>query len=385
MAGHADVELTEKGKVQAKIVAEKLANEQLDVILCSPLDRAQETANIINSVRTEKLPIIITNSLMEVDYGIYEGVKKSNFNYKQFWNYLDENNINSFFSFAWPIIRFIYGELLTKYYDQNILLVTHGGVSKIFEMVLGDYSLSPTKIGSYLPDNSELLIYNISKNNSYYFHNNNSIDDNENNSFFRIITPNIIGKAYDEINQKFGDETINFFVDEKPKLRNRVGIILYNDNNEIAITKYSNTKEVKFLGGSIDYNSSLEENVERILDERFGFSANIDTFKSLGNTIEIRPYDTLANINISKIIMVKFNEKIHDLSPNEKEVQEGFSLEWLNVDKAIEYMQDSFKYVCDYKDIPNKEYWRPLLTKQSIVYRDLQILEYYRSLFSKNN
>ena len=196
MAGHADVELTEKGKVQAKIVAEKLANEQLDVILCSPLDRAQETANIINSVRIEKLPIIITNSLMEVDYGIYEGVKKSNFNYKQFWNYLDENNINSFFSFAWPIIRFIYGELLTKYYDQNILLVTHGGVSKIFEMVLGDYSLSPTKIGSYLPDNSELLIYNISKNNSYYFHNNNSIDDNENNSFFRIITPNIIGKAY---------------------------------------------------------------------------------------------------------------------------------------------------------------------------------------------
>ena len=48
-------------------------------------------------------------------------------------------------------------------------------------------------------------------------------------------------------------------------------------------------------------------------------------------------------------------------------------------------MQDSFKYVCDYKDILNKEYWRPLLTKQSIVYRDLQILEYYRSLFSKNN
>ena len=142
---------------------------------------------------------------------------------------------------------------------------------------------------------------------------------------------------------------------------------------------------MKFLGGSIDYNSRLEENVERILDERFGFSANIDTFKSLGNTIEIRPYDTLANINISRIIMVKFNEKIHDLSPNEKEVQEGFSLEWLNVDKAIEYMQDSFKYVCDYKDIPNKEYWRPLLTKQSIVYRDLQILEYYRSLFSKNN
>ena len=195
MAGHADVELTEKGKVQAKIVAEKLANEQLDVILCSPLDRAQETANIINSGRTEKLPIIITNSLMEVDYGIYEGVKKSNFNYKQFWNYLDENNTNSFFSFAWPIIRFIYGELLTKYYDQNILLVTHGGVSKIFEMVLGDYSLSPTKIGTYLPDNSELLIYNISKNNSYYFHNNNSIDDNENNSFFRIISKEDFEKA----------------------------------------------------------------------------------------------------------------------------------------------------------------------------------------------
>lgn len=377
MAGHNDVLLTNKGIEQANIIADKIKDIPIDIIYSSPLTRALDTANIINSKRKEALPINIANELIEVDYGIYEGVSKSNFNYKQFWNYLDENNLNSFFLFAWPIIRFIYGEVLTKNYGKDILLVTHGGVSKIIELILGDYSLSPSKIGEYLPNNSELLTYDLSENNSYYFHNKNSVIENNNESFFRILTPNIIGRVYDEINKNYGNKTIDFFVDSKPKLRNRVGIIVYNDKNEIAISKFSNTKEVKLPGGSIDYNMNIEDNVKRILDERFGFSIEHSTFKEIGNTIEIKPYDPLANITVSKIVTVKLDKIIHELSPNEKELQEGFSLEWMTIDEAIEEMRKSLKYVSDYKDIPNKDYFRPLLTKQLIVYRDLQILEYY--------
>lgn len=376
MAGHNDVLLTEKGKEQANIIADKLKDIPIDVIYSSPLNRALETANIINSKRKKILPIKVTNELIEVDYGIYEGVSKSNFDYKKFWNYLDENNLNNFFSFAWPIIRFIYGEVLTKNYGKDILLVTHGGVSKVVELILGDYSLSPTKIGEYLPNNSELLTYDLSENNSCYFHNKNSVVENDGDSFFRVLTPNIIGRVYDEINKNYGNKTIDFFVDSKPKLRNRVGIVLYNDENEIAIAKFSNTKEVKLPGGSLDYNMSLLENVKRILDERFGFSIKSNTLKMIGNAIEIKPYDPLANITVSKIVMVNLDKVIHELTPNEKEVQEGFSLEWMNIEKAIEEMKESFKYVSDYKDIPNKDYWRPLLTKQLIVYRDLQVLEY---------
>ena len=384
MAGHANVQLTDKGKKQAEVVAEKLKEEQIDMVFSSPLDRALETANIINSVRKDKLHINICNDLKEVNYGVYEGVKKSNFDYLQFWNYINDNNINNFFSFAWPIIKFIYKELFIKNYGKNILLVTHGGVSKVIEFILGDYSLNPDDLGNYLPDNSDLLVYNIAGDNTYFFHNEKSIEK-ESAEFFKVITPNIIGREYNKINKKLLDEIINLPVSDKPKIRNRVGIVLYNDNNEIAITKYSNTDESKIIGGSIDYTIGLENTIKQILDDRFGFSANFDTFKLLGTTIEIRPYDPLANINVSKIVCIKLDKVIHDLNPNEKEIEEGFSFEWMNIDDAIAELNSSFKKVHDYKEIPTKEYLRPILTKQSIVYRDLQVLEYYQNMILNSN
>ncbi len=105
----------------------------------------------------------------------------------------------------------------------------------------------------------------------------------------------------------------------------------------------------------------------------------------MGTTIEIRPYDPLANINVSKIVCIKLDKVIHDLNPNEKEIEEGFSFEWMNIDDAIAELNSSFKKVHDYKEIPTKEYLRPILTKQSIVYRDLQVLEYYQNIISNSN
>ena len=48
--GKADIKLNEKGIKQAKDVKDKLKNEQIDLILCSPLIRAVETANIIKAL-----------------------------------------------------------------------------------------------------------------------------------------------------------------------------------------------------------------------------------------------------------------------------------------------------------------------------------------------
>lgn len=47
--GSYDDHLTEEGEVQAHKLAEKLANSGIQIILCSPLIRAQETAKIINT------------------------------------------------------------------------------------------------------------------------------------------------------------------------------------------------------------------------------------------------------------------------------------------------------------------------------------------------
>ena len=60
--GKADIELNEKGIEQARNVKDKLKNEQIDLILSSPLTRAIETANIIKGDRN--IPILIEKEFM---------------------------------------------------------------------------------------------------------------------------------------------------------------------------------------------------------------------------------------------------------------------------------------------------------------------------------
>ena len=49
--GKSDIALNETGIEQAKEVAKKLSNEPIDLIICSPLIRARQTAEIINGDR----------------------------------------------------------------------------------------------------------------------------------------------------------------------------------------------------------------------------------------------------------------------------------------------------------------------------------------------
>ena len=71
--GKTDIELNTKGIEQAEEVAKKLVNEPIDLIICSPLVRAKQTAEIIN--RNRNIPIIYDNSISEIDYGEFEGIR----------------------------------------------------------------------------------------------------------------------------------------------------------------------------------------------------------------------------------------------------------------------------------------------------------------------
>lgn len=75
ISGQIETELTELGRRQALEGALKLKNEgvHFDVILCSPLKRAKETAEIIASVL--KAPIVFDADLQEFNNGDYEGLK----------------------------------------------------------------------------------------------------------------------------------------------------------------------------------------------------------------------------------------------------------------------------------------------------------------------
>lgn len=127
--GKADIELNEVGVEQANKTKELLQNEDIDLILCSPLIRAVQTANIINSDRN--IPMIITEGLSERDFGEFEGKTKSEFDFEAFWSYKQNmqyqkaENIRSFFRRVYSFLD----DVQLRYEGKRILLVAHGGIS----------------------------------------------------------------------------------------------------------------------------------------------------------------------------------------------------------------------------------------------------------------
>ena len=127
--GKADINLNEFGKEQALITKNALNNEKIDLIICSPLKRARETAEIINYGRNIK--ILFDDRISERDFGEFEGIETSNFDFHGYWDYYKNykydkaENIQEFFKRVYNFLD----SIIEEYKDKIILLVTHGGVS----------------------------------------------------------------------------------------------------------------------------------------------------------------------------------------------------------------------------------------------------------------
>lgn len=126
--GKADINLNETGKKQAEETREKLLSENIDLIICSPLNRAKQTANIINQGRN--IQIIYDDRISERDFGEFEGKHTEDFDYNSFWSYKRNikyeraENIRDFFNRIYSFLD----DIIQTYPDKNILLVAHGGV-----------------------------------------------------------------------------------------------------------------------------------------------------------------------------------------------------------------------------------------------------------------
>lgn len=74
-SGITDVELTEKGVLQAVRAGKKLKDKTIHKIFSSPLKRAKNTAEIIaDEIGYNKKDIIVENCLTEVNFGIFENL-----------------------------------------------------------------------------------------------------------------------------------------------------------------------------------------------------------------------------------------------------------------------------------------------------------------------
>jgi 2,3-bisphosphoglycerate-dependent phosphoglycerate mutase len=70
--GHSDPPLNERGREQARELAERLAAETIDALYASDLRRALETAEIVAA--RLRLPIVVDPALREADMGSWSGL-----------------------------------------------------------------------------------------------------------------------------------------------------------------------------------------------------------------------------------------------------------------------------------------------------------------------
>jgi len=73
--GRTDIPLNEEGRQMARDAAAEYRDVHFDVCYCSPLIRARETAEILLSGRD--VPIITDDRLVEMGFGVYEGIENS--------------------------------------------------------------------------------------------------------------------------------------------------------------------------------------------------------------------------------------------------------------------------------------------------------------------
>ena len=133
--GKTDIELNEEGIKQAEEAKRILKDYPIDMIVSSTLKRARKTAEIINEAKN--VPIIFKEALEERGLGEFEGKTQQEFQ-DEIWNseilanynlnkeYRGVETIQDLCNRVWNLID----ELKDGYKDKNILLVTHGGVTR---------------------------------------------------------------------------------------------------------------------------------------------------------------------------------------------------------------------------------------------------------------
>ena len=156
--GHSDIPLNQKGINQAKEMSLKLRDIKFDKVFSSPLKRAYEIASVITNN-----PIIKDNRLIERYGGTLEGTLAKDNPKDIRYNDPNENRygIENILDFRKRIFDF-FDEITTNYTNENILVVTHAGVSiyaKVYfegEPIDNDYEALKLK-------NCEVFVYENNK------------------------------------------------------------------------------------------------------------------------------------------------------------------------------------------------------------------------------
>jgi uncharacterized phosphatase len=138
VSGDRETPLTELGKHQAKLAAKKAAGLTIDLIVCSPLGRAQQTAHIVaNELGLPASSIVTVQELRERDLGELEGHsyaknERLNGNFPAVDHIRGVEPLPYFYSRVQHALR----EIMHLPKHKTILIVCHFNVGRMLKVVV---------------------------------------------------------------------------------------------------------------------------------------------------------------------------------------------------------------------------------------------------------
>lgn len=159
VGGRSEESLTERGIMQAKELRKKLEQMNYDVIITSPVNRAVETAKIINY---KNISIIKDERITERDSGDLL-LKDRNLVNKTEWNSMKKlrtkDNAETLLALVNRTNEFI-EEIRKKYKNETVLIVTHNSICRALWMIKNEKEKSKEEISSFYHNSEDIKVYN---------------------------------------------------------------------------------------------------------------------------------------------------------------------------------------------------------------------------------
>lgn len=156
--GSTDIPLSDIGLDEAKRLSEISKQYNFDLVFCSPLTRAKQTAEALLCGRN--IPVIYDNRLTERSFGDFEekSVDREDGKVCRYSFAVKYPNGESNLQVAARIYRFL-DEVKEKYSGKNILIVSHGSVCRIIRTYFQD--MTDDEFYSYSHRNGTIEEYEL--------------------------------------------------------------------------------------------------------------------------------------------------------------------------------------------------------------------------------
>lgn len=140
--GHIDISLSDKGKEEAKTLADHFKNNTFDAVFCSDLKRCRQTLSAFDLNITP----VFTRALREKSWGRHEGknfdqiIDEEAFGYENFEQWINALDGEEYASYIKRIEGFFKGFLPANPYEE-VLVMTHAGVIRVLMHLLEGITL----------------------------------------------------------------------------------------------------------------------------------------------------------------------------------------------------------------------------------------------------